>query len=115
MNGVSVQGRSSSTTYMPIFSPATGTLFFICVRLPHAAGPPERPARAPSGCERARSAEGALRVHLSQDPAGGSLARLALALGASPPPAPPAPPPQPALAHRHPPYRLRGLRSPAFV
>src|SRR5256885_3241031 len=63
MNGVSVQGRSSSATYMPIFSSATGTLFFICVRLPH--------ARAASGCGRARSAEGALRVHLSQDPAGG--------------------------------------------
>src|SRR5467141_258227 len=71
MNGVSVQGRSSSATYMPIFSSATGTLFFICVILPHAAGRPERPARAGSGCERARSAEGALRVHLSQDPAGG--------------------------------------------
>src|SRR2546425_11673208 len=63
MNGVSVQGRSSSATYMPIFNSATGTLFFICVRLPH--------ARAASGCERARSAAGALRVHLSQDPAGG--------------------------------------------
>src|SRR2546430_13376241 len=63
MNGVSVQGRSSSATYMPIFSSATGTLFFICVRLPH--------ARAASGCGRARGAEGALRVHLSQDPAGG--------------------------------------------
>src|SRR5467141_2623051 len=63
MNGVSVQGRSSSTTYMPIFSSATGTLFFICVRLPH--------ARAASGCERARGAEGALRVHLSPHPAGG--------------------------------------------
>src|SRR2546430_2760692 len=63
MNGVSVQGRSSSATYMPIFNSATGTLFFICVRLPH--------ARAASGCGRARSAEGALRVHLSQDPAGG--------------------------------------------
>src|SRR2546427_9993428 len=48
---------------MPIFSSATGTLFFICVRLPH--------ARAASGCGRARGAEGALRVHLSQDPAGG--------------------------------------------
>src|SRR2546430_13478729 len=63
MNGVSVQGRSSSATYMPIFNSATGTLFFICVRLPH--------ARAASGCGRARGAEGALRVHLSQDPAGG--------------------------------------------
>src|SRR5437667_384172 len=63
MDGVSVQGRSSSATYMPIFSSATGTLFFICVRLPH--------ARAASGCGRARGAEGALRVHLSQDPAGG--------------------------------------------
>src|SRR6266850_6110612 len=71
MNGVSVHGRSSSTMYMPIFSSATATLFFICVRLPHAAGCPERPARAASGCERARSAEGALRVHLSPDPAGG--------------------------------------------
>src|SRR5437660_10097156 len=77
MNGVSVQGRSSSTTYMPIFSSATGTLFFICVRLPHAAGPPERPARAASGRERARSAEGALRVHLSQDRAGGGSERRA--------------------------------------
>src|SRR2546426_8720487 len=63
MNGVSVQGRSSSATYMPIFNSATGTLFFICVRLPH--------ARAASGCRLARSAEGALRVHLSQDTAGG--------------------------------------------
>src|SRR5258706_13207921 len=63
MNGVSIQGRSSSATYMPIFSSATGTLFFICVRLPH--------ARAASGCGRSRSAEGALRVHLSPDPAGG--------------------------------------------
>src|SRR5438552_1653217 len=69
MNGVSVQGRSSSATYMPIFNSATGTLFFICVRLPHA-----RPA---SGCGRARSAEGALRVHLSQDPAGGRRDRSA--------------------------------------
>src|SRR5258708_16378449 len=93
MNGVSVQGRSSSTTYMPIFSSATGTLFFICVRLPHAAGRPERPARAASGCERARSAEGALRVHLSQDPAGGcsdrpaepAAARLPLAMSPDPP------------------------------
>src|SRR5437588_9527271 len=77
MNGVSIQGRSSSTTYMPIFSSATGTLFFICVRLPHAAGPPESPARAAAGRERARSAEGALRVHLSQDRAGGRSDRRA--------------------------------------
>src|SRR5918995_6327856 len=71
LNGVSVHGRSSSATYMPNCSSATGTVFLTAIppwvlRLPHAARHASGTSRAP-GRERARRAARALRLHLPPD------------------------------------------------